>query len=213
MKQWLTVQLAVFAACGGADVAELAAGARNQERSPADPGRRPRLSAGDLGFLQGQGAIARSVPHDRSSRIRRIARHRATWSPISSPMQSSSIRRVPRRAPSWPTSLLASVHEITQELLGYIANLEDTAAGWTSTFSTRRSASSNCRRQTSSPRLSCGRLWPCALRYRLCRHSREARRFVARWHAAAKSDHFQSHRRCFAAAGHRALDDRRPDGE
>ena len=26
---------------------------------------------------------------------------------------------------------LASVHEITQELLGYIANLEDTAPGWT----------------------------------------------------------------------------------
>ncbi|MBL8906651.1 MAG: hypothetical protein JNM20_08245, partial [Rhizobiales bacterium] len=129
VKQWLKVQLAVFAACGGEDVAELP----------------PALDIkDDLRLIQEadrayQQATLTFYKNKSSSldRFRAIGASKSPHRPAARYMVANILANAKQldQARSEARAILAdsslsSVHEITQELLGYIANLEDTAAGW-----------------------------------------------------------------------------------
>jgi hypothetical protein len=131
VKQWITVQTAVLAACSEQSVSELP----------------PPLTwlEGDMKALQDfdrayQGAtlvfykdkaqaidIFRSIAGTQSPH-RPAARYMVA-NALANAKQLEAARKEADEILADPS--LASVHEITQELLGYIANLEDTAQGWT----------------------------------------------------------------------------------
>ncbi len=129
VKQWVKVQLAVFAACGGADVAELppALEIKDDLRLIQDADRAYQQAT--LTFYK-----------DKSSSLdqfRAIGASKSPHRPASRYMVANILANAKQldqaRAEAraiLADSSLSSVHEITQELLGYIANLEDTAAGW-----------------------------------------------------------------------------------
>jgi hypothetical protein len=131
VKQWLRVQLAVFAACGGADVAELppALDIKNDLRLIQEADRayqqatlifyKDKAQSLDLFRTIGQS----TSPHRAASRYM-VANILANAKQLDQARAEANAILADKS--------LASVHEITQELLGYIANLEDTAPGWTS---------------------------------------------------------------------------------
>ena len=212
VKQWLKVQLAVFAACGGADISELPPPLDMKDDLAADPGGGSRLSASQLDLLQGSAQVARPCSGRLALQNRRTGRRRATWSPISWPMPSKLDEARNEARAILADNSLASVHEITQELLGYIANLEDTAAGWSDLLNeTITVIETPAADILASPKLKAD--YARALYDIDFVGIRVKRgRLVARWQASGKSDDFQGDRRCFARTGDRALDDRRPDG-
>lgn len=131
VKQWLTVQLAVLAACDGEKIAELPAPLADQQ-SPVK-----ELQEADRAYQQA--SLAFYI--DRSKALDLYRAVGASGSPhkgaarymvaniFANGKQLAEARAEAKAILADPA--LAGVHGITQELLGYISNLEDTAPGWT----------------------------------------------------------------------------------
>jgi len=129
VKQWLRVQLAVFAACGGADMADLPPPLEIKDDlrliQEADRAYQQATfifykdKAKSLDLFRAIGAS--QSPHRAAARY-------MVANILANAKQLDQARSEARAILA--DSSLASVHEITQELLGYIANLEDTAQGW-----------------------------------------------------------------------------------
>jgi len=132
VKQWLTVQLAVLAACDGEKIAELPGPLAEQQPPVKDLQDADRAyQQASLVFYTDRGkaldlykAIGTSTsPHKGAARY-------MVANILANGKQLAEARAEANAILADPA--LASVHGITQELLGYIANLEDTAPGWTS---------------------------------------------------------------------------------
>lgn len=130
VKQWVSVQLAVLAACDGEKIAELPGPLADQtspvkELQDADRAYQSaslvfytdRAKSFDLFKAIG----ASNSPHKGAARY-------MVANILANGKQLAEARAEANAILADPS--LASVHGITQELLGYIANLEDTAQGW-----------------------------------------------------------------------------------
>jgi hypothetical protein len=130
VKQWVTVQLAVLAACDGEKIAELP-GPLADQQSPVT-----ELQDADRAYQQASLVFytdraksldlykaigASNSPHKGAARY-------MVANILANGKQLAEARNEAKAILADPA--LASVHGITQELLGYIANLEDTAPGW-----------------------------------------------------------------------------------
>ena len=132
VKQWLTVQLAVLAACDGAKITELP-GPLTDQQSPVkelQEADRTYQSASLVFYTDRAKALdlykaigASASPHKGAARY-------MVANILANGKQLADARTEAKAILADPS--LASVHGITQELLGYIANLEDTAPGWSS---------------------------------------------------------------------------------
>jgi len=132
VQQWLKVQGKVLQVCSNSDTIDVAL----PEPIEADPAH-PTMQAEDRAYQEATIVFYKDKPK-AIELFRAIA---ATDSPhkaaarynIANLMANSKDVAAARAEANTiltdPT--LASVHGITQELLGYIANLEDTSAGWT----------------------------------------------------------------------------------
>jgi hypothetical protein len=131
VKQWITVQSAVLASCSEQSVTELPpplTWLEGDMKALQDFDR--AYQGATLVFYQDKakaidifGTIAGTAsPH------RAAARYMVADS-LANAKKLEEARKEARAILADPS--LASVHAITQELLGYIANLEDTAQGWT----------------------------------------------------------------------------------
>ncbi len=130
VKQWITVQMAVLAACGGEKIAELP-GPLTDQQAPIqvlqDADR--SYQAASLVFYTDRAKSldlyktigASDSPHKGAARY-------MVANILANGKQLAEARAEANAILADPA--LASVHEITQELIGYIANLEDTAQGW-----------------------------------------------------------------------------------
>lgn len=130
VKQWLTVQLAVLAACDGEKIAELP-GPLADQQSPVK-----ELQEADRAYQQASLVFYT----DRSRALDLYKAVGASGSPhkgaarymvaniLANGKQLAEARAEAKAILADPS--LASVHGITQELLGFISNLEDTAPGW-----------------------------------------------------------------------------------
>lgn len=130
VKQWVTVQLAVLAACDGQQVTELPGPLTDQQAPVKD------LQDWDRAYQQASLVFytdrAKSLdlfkaigssnsPHKGAARYM-VANILANGKQIAEARaEANAILADPS---------LSGVHDITRELLGYIANLEDTAQGW-----------------------------------------------------------------------------------
>ncbi len=106
---------------------------------------------------------------------------------------------------------LASVHAITRELQGYIANLEDTASGWSSVIGDAISVLSRPEKEiAASPELQ--RQYARAL-YDIdfAGHPGQGWRLVGPRRIAREPYDLQGHSRCLKAITHGAVDDGRPE--
>ncbi|WP_119392329.1 hypothetical protein [Taklimakanibacter lacteus] len=130
VKQWLTVQLAVLAACDGEKIAELP-GPLSDQQSPVkelQEADRAYQSATLAFYTDRTKAVdlykaigASASPHKGAARY-------MVANILANGKQLAEARAEAKAILADPA--LAGVHGITQELLGYIANLEDTAPGW-----------------------------------------------------------------------------------
>lgn len=129
VKQWVKVQLAVFAACGGEDVTELppALDIKTDLRLIQEADRAYQQAT--LTFYKDKSASLDQFRAIGASKSPHRAASRYMVANILANAKQLDQARSEARAILADGSL-SSVHEITQELLGYIANLEDTAAGW-----------------------------------------------------------------------------------
>ncbi|MGE0241508.1 MAG: hypothetical protein AB7S59_22540, partial [Parvibaculaceae bacterium] len=132
VKQWLTVQLAVLAACDGEKIAELPGPLADQQSPVTELQEADRAyQAASLVFYTDRSkaldlykAIGASAsPHKGAARY-------MVANILANAKQLAEARSEANAILADPA--LANVHGITQELLGYIANLEDTAPGWSS---------------------------------------------------------------------------------
>jgi hypothetical protein len=212
VKQWLRVQDAVLQACSEQGAGEVAL--------PAAMDIHPELAwmqAEDRAYQEASIAFYR----DKAKAIelfRAIGKsdspHRGAARYNAANLLANGKKLAEARAEAnaiLADPALADVHTITKELLGYIANLEDTAEGWTALIGeaiATRDTGGGDRRFATAPSGIC----PRALRHRLRRHPRQARRLVARRQAARPSDHLQGHRRCLAQPCDGAVDDGGPVG-
>ena len=130
VKQWVTVQLAVLAACDGEKIAELPGPLADQPSPARELQEADRAyQTASLVFYTDRGksvelykAIGASTsPHKGAARY-------MVANILANGKQLAEARAEANAILADPS--LASVHGITQELLGYIANLEDTAPGW-----------------------------------------------------------------------------------
>jgi hypothetical protein len=130
VKQWITVQLAVLAACDGEKIAELPGPLADQQSPVTELQEADRAyQSASLVFYTDRGksvdlykAIgASNSPHKGAARY-------MVANILANGKQIAEARNEANAILADPS--LASVHGITQELLGYIANLEDTASGW-----------------------------------------------------------------------------------
>ncbi|QIG51329.1 hypothetical protein G5V57_28605 [Nordella sp. HKS 07] len=131
VRQWLTVQLAVLAACDGEKIAELP-GPMTDQQSPVK-----ELQEADRAYQQASLAFYT----DRTKALDLYKAIGASGSPhkgaarymvaniLANGKQLAEARAEAKAILADPS--LAGVHGITKELLGYISNLEDTAPGWT----------------------------------------------------------------------------------
>lgn len=129
VEQWVRAQLAIFAACGGDKTAEL------PPALSAD-GVTAQLQQQDRDYQQ----AALAFYKDRNASRAMFSAIGASQSPHRAAARymvaniDANAKRVADARDEAKAILadpsLSSVHEITQELLGYIANIEDTAAGW-----------------------------------------------------------------------------------
>ena len=132
VQQWLKVQGKVLQVCSNPDTMDTAL----PEPTEADPAH-PTMQAEDRAYQEASIAFYKDKPK-AIELFRAIA---ATDSPhkaaarynIANLMANSKDVAAARAEANaiLADPSLASVHDITQELLGYIANLEDTPAGWT----------------------------------------------------------------------------------
>jgi hypothetical protein len=130
VKQWVTVQLAVLAACDGEKIADLP-GPLADQQSPVkelQEADRAYQSASLVFYTDRTKALdlykaigASNSPHEGAARYM-VANILANGKQL---VEARSEANAILSDPS-----LKSVHGITQELLGYIANLEDSAPGW-----------------------------------------------------------------------------------
>ncbi|MGE3876546.1 MAG: hypothetical protein AB7F74_26625 [Parvibaculaceae bacterium] len=132
VKQWVTVQLAVLAACDGEKIAELP-GPLAEQQSPVK-----ELQDADRAYQQASLVFYT----DRAKAVDLYKAIGASDSPhkgaarymvaniLANGKQLTEARAEANAILADPS--LQSVHDITRELLGYIANLEDTAPGWSS---------------------------------------------------------------------------------
>ena len=130
MKQWLTVQLAVLAACDGEKIAELPGPLADQQSPVKELQEADRAyQSASLVFYTDRGrsvdlykSIGTSAsPHKGAARY-------MVANILANGKQLAEARAEANAILADPS--LANVHGITQELLGYIANLEDTASSW-----------------------------------------------------------------------------------
>jgi hypothetical protein len=130
VKQWVTVQLAVLAACGGEKIAELPPPLADQQAPVKDLQEADRAyqSASLVFYTDRPKSVdlykaigASNSPHKGAARY-------MVANILANGKQLAEARNEAKAILADPS--LAGVHGITQELLGYIANLEDTAAGW-----------------------------------------------------------------------------------
>ncbi|HTN95752.1 MAG TPA: hypothetical protein VL101_02145 [Nordella sp.] len=131
VKQWLTVQLAVLAACDGEKIAELPGPLAEQQPPVKDLQDADRAyQQASLVFYTDRGKAldlykaigASNSPHKGAARY-------MVANILANGKQLNEARAEANAILADPA--LAGVHGITKELLGYIANLEDTAPGWT----------------------------------------------------------------------------------
>jgi hypothetical protein len=132
VKQWVTVQNAVIAACSDQSVTELPPPLTWLEGDMKALQEFDRAYQGaTLVFYQDKAKaidIFRTIA-DTASPHHAAARYMVANS-LANAKELDAARKEANAILADPS--LASVHEITQQLLGYIANLEDTAQGWTS---------------------------------------------------------------------------------
>lgn len=130
VKQWVTVQLAVLAACDGAKITELPGPLADQPSPAKELQEADRAyQTASLVFYTDRGksvdlykAIgAADSPHKGAARY-------MVANILANGKQLAEARAEANAILADPS--LASIHGITQELLGYIANLEDSAPGW-----------------------------------------------------------------------------------
>jgi hypothetical protein len=131
VKQWLLAQSAVISACSGN-----AASALPPPLADMKPDEKP-LQDADRAYQE----ATRLFYADREKSVEQFRAIGKTASPhkgaarymvaniLANGKQIAAARQEANAILADPA--LADVHEITQELLGYIANLEDTAEGWT----------------------------------------------------------------------------------
>lgn len=131
VKQWVTVQLAVLAACSGEKIVELP-GPLADQQSPIkelQEADRTYQQASLVFYTDSARAVdlykaigASNSPHKGAARYM-VANILANGKQLAQARSEANAILA--------DALLKDVHGITQELLGYIANLEDTAPGWT----------------------------------------------------------------------------------
>ncbi len=130
VAQWVRSQLAIFAACDGDALAELPPALQAE-------GVTAQLQQQDRDYQQA--SLKFYQDRDRSLDLFKIiAQSQSPHRPAARYMVANihaNAKRIGEARTEAKAILadpsLASVHAITQELLGYIANLEDTAEGWT----------------------------------------------------------------------------------
>ncbi|MGE3832690.1 MAG: hypothetical protein AB7F76_16990 [Parvibaculaceae bacterium] len=132
VKQWITVQMAVVAACNDKKLTELPAPLTDQPANIKD------LQDADRAYQYA--SLIFYTDRERATQLYRLignspSPHKAAArymvaNILANGKQFDAARREANDILA--DQSLASVHVITRELLGYIANLEDTAAGWTS---------------------------------------------------------------------------------
>ncbi|NJM31354.1 MAG: hypothetical protein HC855_15860 [Rhizobiales bacterium] len=132
IQQWLRAQEAVFQACAGSQA--IAGLPEPLEVMPKDA----KMQADDRSYQEASIAFYRDKQL-AIQQFRRIAQadspHRASARYNVANLLANAKQPAEARAEAQAIladSSASSVHTITKELLGYIANLEDTAAGWTS---------------------------------------------------------------------------------
>lgn len=132
VRQWLTVQMAVLAACNGTAVAELPppmaleGSLKPLESLQADD--RAYQQASLIFYTDRPQALALYRAVGASASPHKPAARYMTANILANAKQLDEARKEARAILADPA--LASVHTITQELIGYIANLQDTAQGW-----------------------------------------------------------------------------------
>ncbi len=130
VKQWLTVQLAVLAACDGEKIAELP-GPLSDQQSPVkelQDADRAYQSASLVFYTDRAKALDLYKTIGISNSPHKGAARYMVANILANGKQLAEARAEANAILSDPG--LSDVHGITQELLGYIANLEDTAPGW-----------------------------------------------------------------------------------
>jgi hypothetical protein len=130
VKQWVTVQLAVLAACDGEKIAELPGPLADQQSPVKELQEADRAyQSASLAFYTDRAKAldlykaigASNSPHKGAARY-------MVANILANGKQLADARSEAKAILADPS--LKSVHGIAQELLGYIANLEDTAPGW-----------------------------------------------------------------------------------
>jgi hypothetical protein len=133
VKQWLRGQEAVLKACGGDTTAKLAADAPPPNLRPAEidllKQDRAYQEASISFYVSPQAAIpmfkaiaASNSPHKAAARYNVANILANAKNVVEARAEAKAILA---------DASLASVHDITRELQGYISNIEDTAQGWT----------------------------------------------------------------------------------
>ena len=130
VRQWITVQMAVLAACGGEKIADLPGPMTDQETpiqilQDAD---RTYQAASLVFYTDRAKALGLYKTIGGSDSPHKAAARYMVANILANGKQLVEARAEANAILADPS--LASVHGITQELIGYIANLEDTASGW-----------------------------------------------------------------------------------
>ena len=131
VKQWITVQMAVLAACGGEKIAELP-GPLTDQQTPIQilqDADRTYQAASLVFYTDRAKSLDLYKTIGTSNSPHKAAARYMVANILANGKQLAEARAEANAILADPS--LASVHEISQELIGYIANLEDTAQGWT----------------------------------------------------------------------------------
>lgn len=130
VKQWVTVQLTVLAACDGEKIAELP-GPLTDQQSPVkelQEADRAYQSASLVFYTDRAKSLDLYKAIGTSNSPHKAAARYMVANILANGKQIAEARAEANAILGDPS--LASVHRITQDLLGYIANIEDTAPGW-----------------------------------------------------------------------------------